>query len=331
MKNLYFICILISWLTMFPTIALGLKTIDKEINFKNITFDRVEEHFNQMKSTWTEEFQKEEWFEYKDNANNTYLDYAFGANNKDLVMQMIESLQETKSAIDITDEQKRVITEIMNKVLNQAAIKGYEDIVNNLLTKGVNIESKYQGYTPLLWAVWKNQKKIVEILLNKGANVNAKNLLGVTPLYLAAYNGNLDILNQLLNKKPVIDAATTEKQFTPLLGAIDSGINSKTKVEIVKRLLDAGADQKNAANLAQYILRHYIATPEEDREIYQKVIDLLGQPSTSKQEPFLPKHKGKAISELEQKLADLKTQLKDLNRALSSLHAELGKLKTAIL
>ena len=39
-----------------------------------------------------------------------------------------------------------------------------------------------KGSTPLYWAAWDGYKKVAELLIAKGADVNAKNNRGITPL-----------------------------------------------------------------------------------------------------------------------------------------------------
>jgi ankyrin repeat protein len=49
----------------------------------------------------------------------------------------------------------------------------------------------------LHWASLAGQKDVVELLLAKGANVNAKDLFGKTPLDAAAENYNYEIIDLL--------------------------------------------------------------------------------------------------------------------------------------
>jgi ankyrin repeat protein len=53
--------------------------------------------------------------------------------------------------------------------------------------------------TPLHAAARTGQKKAVELLIDKGADLNAKNENGVTPLQMASQNGHRSIV-ELLQK-----------------------------------------------------------------------------------------------------------------------------------
>lgn len=81
--------------------------------------------------------------------------------------------------------------------LHWAAAKGYEEMVEALLDAGADIEqrthrtmhySQTAGATPLHWAVifrgcFSPPAATINALLDKGANVNATNQLGMTPLF----------------------------------------------------------------------------------------------------------------------------------------------------
>jgi len=71
--------------------------------------------------------------------------------------------------------------------------------VQLLLEKGADIESKNKdGWTPLLRAVEKGHKAIVQLLLEKGADIESKDWNGSTPLVWAAGQGYNTAVAQLL-------------------------------------------------------------------------------------------------------------------------------------
>ena len=55
------------------------------------------------------------------------------------------------------------------------------------------------GATPLHFAAHRGHKDVAELLIFKGANVNAQTTGGFTPLYWASYRGHKDIM-ELLTK-----------------------------------------------------------------------------------------------------------------------------------
>eukprot|EP01102_Stenamoeba_stenopodia_P010797 TRINITY_DN3284_c0_g3_i1.p1 TRINITY_DN3284_c0_g3~~TRINITY_DN3284_c0_g3_i1.p1 ORF type:complete len:104 (+),score=30.28 TRINITY_DN3284_c0_g3_i1:196-507(+) len=61
----------------------------------------------------------------------------------------------------------------------------------------VNIKG-YDDLTPLHWAAISGNVEAVKLLLDRGANIDAKSLSGETPLSEASFLGHLDITSTLL-------------------------------------------------------------------------------------------------------------------------------------
>jgi ankyrin repeat protein len=122
----------------------------------------------------------------------------------------------------------------------KAAQKGNVDAVRSLLESDVDPDAAHQGLTALHIAVGQGQTEMVELLLEKGANVDARQQAQATPLHIAASTGNEAIVRLLLAREPEVNAQD-HKGRTPLMAAASNG-----HTEIVHQLLDAGAD----ANLA---------------------------------------------------------------------------------
>ncbi len=67
--------------------------------------------------------------------------------------------------------------------IHQATIDGKIALIRRELSNGANLNEKNEdGYTPLLLAVKSGHKRIVELLIAKGADVNAKDTRGATSL-----------------------------------------------------------------------------------------------------------------------------------------------------
>ena len=76
------------------------------------------------------------------------------------------------------------------------------EIVQLLLEKGADVNARNTaGWTPLLHAAQFSSSEIVELLIEKGADVNARGTLGMTPLSVCSH----DAVKQLL-----IDAGAKE-------------------------------------------------------------------------------------------------------------------------
>jgi tetratricopeptide (TPR) repeat protein len=118
-----------------------------------------------------------------------------------------------------------------------AARTGDTAKVQQLLDKGANIEAKNEyGSTALVLAARDGQIEVVRLLLNKGANIEAKDKDDYTALLLSAIRGNTEVVKLLLDKGANIEGKE-RRGNTPLYAAA-----SKGKVEVVKLLLDKGAN-----------------------------------------------------------------------------------------
>lgn len=141
-----------------------------------------------------------------------------------------------------------------------AAAKGYKDICKLLLDYGANINAQerdgqresYEARCTLSSqnivhyeecrlesALHKATKKgdidICRLLVERGADVNAKNLHGDMPLFMAVDARNLEISRLLLEHGAEVNALYS--CFTPLYTALDRG-----DIEICKLLFEHGAD-----------------------------------------------------------------------------------------
>lgn len=111
--------------------------------------------------------------------------------------------------------------------LHEAAQLGDITIFNALLERGAEIDAR-DSYddTPLHHTIYWEYLPIVRKLIEKGANLNSKAVDGETPLYMAMFNHptNKEIIDALLEKQDLSQVKEKDDQDnTILVGAIQSG------------------------------------------------------------------------------------------------------------
>ena len=128
--------------------------------------------------------------------------------------------------------------------LETAAMLGDTERVREFLKKGIDGQDNGQA---LVWASRQGHLQVVKLLLDRGADVNAKGELGrtalmeasgrETELMEASESGHLEIVKFLLAKGADVNAQKDLGRWTALMSAAAGG-----NVEIVQALLDKGAD-----------------------------------------------------------------------------------------
>jgi ankyrin repeat protein len=125
-----------------------------------------------------------------------------------------------------------------NRDLLWAAWNGQKAVVKVLLEKGADLEAKDDtGQTPLSVASEKGHKDVVQLLLAAGqVDVDSKDKNGQTPLWMAARNGHEGIVQLLLERGQVnVEAEDSEYSRTPLWMAAYNGHE-----DVVQLLLERG-------------------------------------------------------------------------------------------
>jgi hypothetical protein len=133
------------------------------------------------------------------------------------------------------------------------------EVARILLDRGAEVNARTpEGESILYQNTFWGRREIVELLLARGANVNAKNSDGETPLFIAAYKGWKEIVELLLVKGADVNAKDNTNK-TPLYSAAFQG-----QKDIAALLIAKGAEVNSATNEGVSILS---ATCVQDAEV----------------------------------------------------------------
>lgn len=118
------------------------------------------------------------------------------------------------------------------------AYKGYFAMLHYLIQNGVNVHQPTSTLQrrAVHFAALKHQVSCLQMLLNAGAQLDARDTFGNTPLHYAAEDGDGSLLSLLLNNGASVDSQDITSK-TPLMKAARSG-----KLWAVRRLLSFGAN-----------------------------------------------------------------------------------------
>lgn len=146
----------------------------------------------------------------------------------------------------------------------------------NILSKlALDVDSNDEyGQTPLLIAIYMENWKAAELLLEIGASIEADKRGGYTPLLGAVKGGNEDILQQLLDRGANVNDADEDGYSALHLAVVERNPN------IIRRLLDAGA-RINAVD----ILRHETPLQIAIRNGYSEIVQILHDSGTTTMSP----------------------------------------------
>jgi ankyrin repeat protein len=158
------------------------------------------------------------------------------------------------------------------------------DIVKLLVSKGADVKSKDAfGNTMLNAAAVGNDMETIRLMLDAGLDVNAAGPGGVTPLLSVSYYNNVAAAKLLLAKGARVNIASTSalspfegpksgpialSRITPLMVASTQG-----SPELVKALLDAGADVNASDGRSMTALMFAVAKNHQNPAIIRMLVD----------------------------------------------------------
>jgi ankyrin repeat protein len=118
--------------------------------------------------------------------------------------------------------------------LHRAASVGYDRIVQILLKRGASVNARDNGgSTPLHMACMNRHLAVVEMLLEKGSAVNGRDTEGQTPLIIASANGSMPLVDLLMKhgaKLSMLDSSG----YSALHSACANG-----HLELTRKFLDS--------------------------------------------------------------------------------------------
>lgn len=122
-----------------------------------------------------------------------------------------------------------------------AAFKGHEPLVRLHLDKGVPADSRPNSYskTPLQYAACFGHSSILDLLLSRGASIDALCASQYTALHFAILNGHPGAVKTLLYHGASVQIRNSEG-LTPLLLAIRYAVGRSGET-VLEMLLDAGS------------------------------------------------------------------------------------------
>jgi len=109
--------------------------------------------------------------------------------------------------------------------------------VKSALDAGEEINSVSRDYTPLIWAVSTKHWDVAKYLIERGADINRKGPFNRTAMMYAAMHNNAELAKSLIERGANIKD-TDERGYS----ALHYAISPKSSIELVKILVDNGAD-----------------------------------------------------------------------------------------
>ncbi|EKT56053.1 ankyrin repeat domain-containing protein [Providencia burhodogranariea] len=158
----------------------------------------------------------------------------------------------------------------LNKEFLDAAEKGQLDILKNSLENGVDINvTNRQGRTAIVNASLNKHYECVSFLISAGADINKQDQTCFNPFLLSCLNNDLTLLRIILPAKPDLDL------LTRFGGVGITPASEKGHVEIVRELLEKTEINVNHTNFVGWTPLLEAIVLNDGGEKQQQIVKLL--------------------------------------------------------
>ncbi|KAF0820538.1 MULTISPECIES: ankyrin repeat domain-containing protein [unclassified Cytobacillus] len=156
------------------------------------------------------------------------------AKNGDL--ECLKAFIENGINMNLQDKKKRTAILI-------ASMNKHYDVVRYLAESGADINLQDQtSLNPFLYGCIHGDLKLVKIMISAGADINLLTRFGGVGLTPACEKGHIEVVRELLTSTDINVNHTNYCGWTPLIEAIVLNDGGKTQQDIIKLLLEHGAD-----------------------------------------------------------------------------------------
>jgi ankyrin repeat protein len=124
-----------------------------------------------------------------------------------------------------------------------AAQAGRLDVVSALIDLGADVDIQDRTcLNPFLWGCIAGDLELVRLMISAGADIERTTRFGGVGITPAAEKGHVEVVRELIETTDINVNHTNTVGWTPLLEAILLRDGGSAQQEIVRLLLDAGAD-----------------------------------------------------------------------------------------
>lgn len=141
----------------------------------------------------------------------------------------------------------------VHTLLMCAAAHGALQCCQYLIEKKANVNAKnFAGFTALHWAAYSGRTETLNLLVQSGADIEAKTEDGRTPFHIAAFRGHLEFLEEMLKVKSKIKLNISEVACNGW-NALHFAVISNQK-PVAKYLISLGIDTTTPDSRGETVL-----------------------------------------------------------------------------